>query len=131
MACYLPSSALSVTLDNEIVSRFALPLGFRQQLLYFAFIKPTNQSMSPKDCSTHKLKYEASFSVCKLALFSTTFMSQTKEIIKEQSHISSLAYSTMIDSNDFGEGGKRVSITFTNLFLNSSSKNTGKRALFH
>lgn len=61
--------------------------------------------MSAKDCNTHKLKYEASFPVCKLALFSVTVVSQTKAIIKEQSCISSLAYSIMIDSSDF-RGGK-------------------------
>lgn len=73
--------------------------------------------MSAKDCNTHKLKYEASFPVCKLALFSTTFISQTEEIIKKQSRISSLAYSVMIDSTDFtGRRGKGLHHFYQLLF---------------
>jgi len=64
-------------------------------------------------------------------LFSTTFIPQTKEVIKEQSRIFSLAYSVTIDSTDLRGGEKRVCIIFTNFFLNSSLRNTWKRAMFH
>lgn len=58
-------------------------------------------------------------------------LSQTKDMMKEQSLTSNLAYSVLIDSIDSRGRKKGVSIVFTNLFLKSSLKSTGKRAIVH